>query len=192
MPDIDLDFPTNFQPSDIFPTSVTASMVKNHTLTKHPCGVYFQTMPVDSVTNLAAIPYDKAEEYGFYKIDFLHLSLLDKLSSKQEIRDLIKTEPDWSLLWNPDHTHKLFQLHKHFEVLNKVRPTCVVELADCIALIRPTKRHLMDEYCANKYATRPKLYRLTGEDKAAFRRSHSLAYALTVVIQLHLIAQGKL
>lgn len=192
MPDIDLDFPSNFQPSTIFPSSVGASMVKNGTLTKHPCGVYFQTMPVDEMTNLAAIPYDKAEEYGFYKIDFLHLSLLDIVTSKQEIRELSRSEPDWSILWNAEHTHKLFQLHKQFDVLNKVRPTSVIELADCIALIRPTKKHLLTEYCADKYSTRPKLYRLTGEDKSSFRRSHALAYALTVVVQLHLISQGRL
>jgi hypothetical protein len=190
--DIDLDFPTTFSPVDLFPEAVLASMVKNDYLVKHPCGVYFQSMPKDEVTGLAAIPYEKAEEYGFFKIDFLHLSILDEVSSKQEIRQLIKTPPNWSLLWQPQHTHKLFQLHKHFDVLTRIRPTSVEEVADCIALIRPGKKILMEEYCADKYNTRPKLYRLSGEDKSSFRRSHATAYALTVVIQLHLIAQGRL
>jgi DNA polymerase III alpha subunit len=192
MPDIDLDFPTDFQPNTLFPKAVTASMVKNNRLSKHPCGVYFQNMPVDYESNLAAIPYDKAPEYGFFKLDFLHLSILDDIQSKSELRKLIATDPQWDILWNPTHTHKLFQLHRQFAVLDTVRPTSVIELADCIALIRPNKKHLITEYCNDKYKTRPKLYRSGTEDKSSFKRSHAIAYALTVVIQLHLISQGKL
>lgn len=190
--DIDLDFPTNNNPLDIFPSAVVASMVKNDMLVKHPCGVYFQSMPVDEVTSLAAIPYDQAEQYGFFKIDFLHLSLLDNIASKDELRQLIKSPPVWDLLWQPQHTHKLFQMHKHFDVLNVVRPTSIEEVADCIALIRPGKKILLSEYLRDKYKTRPKLYRLSGEDKSSFKRSHAIAYALTIVIQLHLIDQGRI
>lgn len=192
MPDIDIDFPSSFEPNTLFPTAVKASMVQNNRLTKHPCGYYFQSMPVDDITSLAAIPYDIAPEYGFSKIDFLHLSILDNISSKAELRKLIKTAPNWSILWNASHTTKLFQLHRHFNVLNMIRPTGVVELADCIALIRPAKKHLLDEYNRDKYNTRPKLYRLSGDDKSSFKKSHAIAYALTVVIQLHLIEQGRL
>ena len=192
MPDIDLDFPTKFNPTTLFPEVVIASMMHNGRVSKHPCGVYFQNMPIDEVTSLAAIPYDKAPAYGFMKLDFLHLSILDNVDSKAELQILSKTEPDWSLLWNSEHTHKLFQLHRQFGVLDIVRPTSVVELADCIALIRPAKKHLIGEYCRDKYNTRPKLYRLTGDDKSSFKKSHAIAYAITVVIQLHLISQGKL
>lgn len=192
MPDIDLDFPTKYKPQDTFPAVVTASMIQSGRLTKHPCGCYFQHMPVDEVTGLAAIPYDVAEQFGYFKIDFLHLAILDNISSKQEIRELIDMEPDWTLLWNPDHTHKLFQLHKHFDILKQLKPKSVVELADCIALIRPNKRNLLDAYKRDKYKTRPSLYRQAGDDKSSFRKSHAIAYALTVVIQLHLISQGKL
>lgn len=192
MPDIDIDLPTNYTPKKTFPDIVTASMVQSGRLVKHPCGGYLQTMPVDEVTQLAAIPYDKAEEYGFFKIDFLHLSFLDQVQSKQEIRDLSKREPDWSILWNPDHTRKLFHLHKHFDLLDAVRPTSVQELADCVALIRPTKRKLLAQYQRDKYATRPQLYRQAGDDKSSFKKGHAIAYALTIVVQLHLIQQGKL
>lgn len=192
MPDIDLDFPTNYKPSDTFPKIVHASSVQKGELVKHPCGCYFQEIPVDEVTHFAAIPYDKAEEFGYFKIDFLHLGVLDNITSKQEIRQLINDEPDWSILWNKEHTHKLFQLHKHFDILNEIRPTSVIEVADCIALIRPNKRSYLDAYMRDKYKTRPNLYRQAGDNKSVFRKSHAIAYALTVVIQLHLISQGRL
>ena len=98
MPDIDIDCKTSFNPNTLFTKPVPPSMIKKGMLSKHPCGQYFQNISKDPVTNLAAIPYEDAEQFGYFKIDFLHLSHLDPFKDKQEIRDLIKKEPDWDLL----------------------------------------------------------------------------------------------
>lgn len=189
--DIDIDFPTTFDPRRLMKQAVPASMVKNNDLVKHPCGHYFQTIPIDQQTGLAAIPYEEAEVLGYFKIDFLHLSLLDQFTSKSEIRQLIHQEPDWTLLQNPEHVAKLFQIHKNEKLLRRVKPTTVQELADCIALIRPGKRHLLEAYLQDKPGTRKHLY-AREEGGYSFKRSHALSYALTIVLQLHLISQGKL
>lgn len=189
--DIDIDFQTTFDPRRIMRQAVAASMVKNNDLVKHPCGHYFQAIPVDKYTDLAAIPYEEAEALGYFKIDFLHLSTLDNFKSKDEIRRLLTVEPDWSLLHDPEVVAKLFQISKHHALILKIKPQTVQELADCIALIRPGKRHLIDQYPRNKDAVRKELYRKT-EDGYAFKRSHAISYALTIVLQLHLIARGSL
>lgn len=188
--DIDIDFPVNFDPLDYFNEAIRASMVKNNELVKHPAGVYFQPIPVDSVTNLAAIPYEQAEEIGYFKIDFLHLSTLDYFDNKQQIKTLLKKEPDWLLLQSPDVVSKLFQIHKHYNLLVEVKPSSVQELADIIAMIRPGKRALVPAYLKNREQTRPFLYRQGADDKSAFKRSHAIAYALTIVLQLHLVKAG--
>lgn len=190
--DIDIDYSTTFIPTTFFVNAIIASMIKNDKLVKHPCGYYFQTIPVDKITNLAAIPYDQAARLGYFKFDFLHLSLLDFFANKQEIRALLKIEPDWNLLLDKNNVAKLFQLHKHYDILIKVKPTSVQELADCIALIRPGKKHLFDRYINNKQQIRPMLYRQTGDDKSSFKKSHSIAYSLNIVLQLHLIKAGIL
>jgi hypothetical protein len=110
MTDIDIDFPTNFVLQKIIPTAVRASMVVDNELVKHPCGHYFQTIPVDSVTDLAAIPYKEAELLGYTKIDFLHLALLNDVQSKAQIRQLISKEPDWTMLHDTTIVSQLFQL----------------------------------------------------------------------------------
>jgi DNA polymerase III alpha subunit len=190
--DIDIDLPSTFNPQRVFEHVVPASMITNGELKKHNCGVYFQDMKVDPVTGVAAIPYDVAESLGYFKIDFLHLTLLNNFSSKQEIRDLANKEPDWELLLNENNVAKLFQIAKHASLIKRVRPTSVIELADVIALIRPGKRQLLDDYLRNKTKVRPLLYRQGDDDKSAFKRSHAVAYALTIVLQLHLIKQGRL
>lgn len=190
--DIDIDFKPNFNPSAVFSTAIPASMVKNGELIKHPCGVYFQNMPVDLYTKLAAIPYEEATACGFFKIDCLHLSPLEKFDSKQQIRELLKKEPVWELLLYDEVVEQLFQLHRHASVLKILKPKSVQEVADVIAIIRPTKRHLIDLYNSNKELYRSQLYRNSGDDKSSFKRSHAIAYAYTVVLQLHLIEQGKM
>jgi len=190
--DIDIDLPSTFRPQQTFKQVVTASMVKDGELLKHPCGVYFQTVPVDQTTGLAAIPYEEASVLGYFKIDFLHLTVLDYFKSKEEVRELAKKEPDWNLLLIEDNVFKLFQISKHYNIISRVKPKSVIELADIIALIRPGKRQLLDDYLANKEKIRPLLYRQANDDKSSFRKSHAIAYAMTIVLQLHLISQGRL
>lgn len=188
--DIDIDFPTSFKSNSIFPWT-RASLVKNNYLSPHPCGVYPQNIPVDPVTKLSAIPYEMAEKLGYFKVDMLHLSVYDHFSSREEILALLDIPPDWNLLLDPIHQKKLFQLSNHGDVLNQVKPKNIEELADVLALIRPGKKQLMKLYLSQREATRRTLY-AKDEQGYSFKKSHAIAYALVIVLQLHLIATGVL
>lgn len=190
--DIDIDVKTSFDPLTIFSTATRASIVQSNELKKHPCGVYFQSIATDPVTHVAAVPYKEAEDLGYFKIDFLHLSVLDAFKNKQEIRDLLKQDPDWTLLRKPEVVEKLFHLKNWYDVLNTIRPTNLQELADCLALIRPNKQQLLFEYVKNKDKTREKLYKVDKKDKTSFKKAHAIAYASIICLQLHLIKQNKL
>jgi len=190
--DVDIDFRTDFEPLKYFPDAVRASRVQEKELRIHTAGVYFQNMPQDAVTGLAAIPFNRAEDLGYFKIDMLHLGILDYFENKEQIRILLKKEPDWFLMQQPSVIVKLFQLHKHVELVLKVKPKTVQELADCIALIRPGKRYLLDAYVKDRNAIRQELYRKTDDGAMYFKKSHAVSYALTIVLQLHLIKGGIL
>jgi len=185
--DIDLDFPIKFDPTKVFDKIVPASMVKDGELVKHPCGYYLQSIPVDPHTDLAAVPYEEAEALGYFKIDFLHLSVLDHFASKQEIRTLLTLEPNWDILLNENHVQKLFQVHRQARLLTRIRPRSVQELADCTALIRPGKRHLIDDYLKDRDTVREKELYTKDKEGYTFKRSHAIAYAMTIVLQLHLV-----
>ena len=60
--DVDLDFPTDFDPLDHFDQAVRASREQKGELVKHNVGVYFQKIPKDKITGFAAIPYEQAED----------------------------------------------------------------------------------------------------------------------------------
>lgn len=189
--DIDLDFKTTFDPLEIF-DATRASRVNNGELVKHNVGIYFQNIPVDQLTGLSAIPYKEAEEVGYFKIDFLHLNVLDHFDSKDEIRQLLDVEPDWSLLAREDVVQKLFQIHKYHDIISRIMPKSIPQLAECIALIRPAKRHLIDAYLKAPDVIRPEIWTKPEDDKYYFKKSHATAYAMTIVLQLHLIKGGIL
>lgn len=186
--DIDIDFPTAFNPTEIFPWT-RASIVKGDNLGPHPCGVYPQNIPIDCITKLAAIPYKEAEELGFYKIDFLHLQIYDHFESRQEIDDLLEVEPDWGILCIPSEQKKLFQLSKHGDILTEIKPKNIEELADVLALIRPGKKQFAKLYRSQKESTRKVLY-AKDETGYSFKKSHAIAYAMVIVLQMHLISAG--
>lgn len=188
--DVDVDFQTSFRPEDIFPWT-RASRVNQGDLVAHTVGVYPQNIPVDFVTKLAAIPYAEAEEVGYVKLDMLHLSIYDYFQSRDEIKALLEIDPDWGLLLIPSEQVKLFQLKNHGDVLNVVKPKSIEELADVLALIRPGKKQLAKLYSADRNATRRILY-AKDENGYSFKKSHAIAYAMVIVLQLHLIATGVL
>jgi DNA polymerase III alpha subunit len=188
MADVDIDLPTTFNPRDIF-NWTRAVVVKDGELRPHPCGWYPQRIPVDPLTGLSAIPYKEAEDAGFFKIDFLHLSIYDHFSSRDEIDTLLQLEPDWALLLVPSVQRQLFQLSKHGELLNMIKPRTIEELADVLALIRPGKSHLAKLYRSKPEATRKLLYAKDAEGYT-FKKSHAVAYSLVIQLQLHLISVG--
>jgi hypothetical protein len=188
--DVDIDFQTDFESKTLFPEWVKATIVKDEVLKPHPCGVYPQNIPVDFLTGRAAIPYEPAEELGYFKIDMLHNSVYNHFTAKEEIDALLTMEPNWDLLLDKEHVSKLVQLSKHYDTLVKLKPRSVEDLADAIALIRPGKAAYLKLYLAQKNLIRSVLYQAS--EGYSFKKSHSIAYALTIVLQLHLIELGIL
>jgi hypothetical protein len=181
--DIDIDVKTDVNPEKTFSGVTNASIVENGILKKHNVGVYFQNIPVDKQTGLAAIPYNKAHDFGYFKMDIIHLKLLDQFESKEQLRKYMNREPDWELLGYEKIVKQLFHLSKSFDVVEKIKPQNVIELADCLALIRPGKRKLINSYMKNKEAVREELYK---KEKASdLRKSHALPYAYLIIAQLN-------
>lgn len=194
--DIDIDIAPEVDIEALFPNVIRASRIEDGELKKHNVGYHFQDIAVDPITGLAAIPakpdkpVNQLEEHGYTKIDMLPVNLLRHFESKEEMLELQKKEPDWSMLLDEAVVSQLFHLGKHFHVVSRVKPRSVVALADVFALIRPNKIKMLDKYLSNPDKHREELF--TKEDPSDMRRAHALPYALLIVLQLHLIKEGRL
>lgn len=186
--DIDIDLKPDFKLERVFNNAVPASTVEKDEIKRHLVGAYFQKIPKDKITGLSAIPYETAEDFGYLKIDFLNLSLLNAFESKSEVLAFAKKEPKWKRLENREYVERLFHISKHYDIVNKVKPKSIMELADILALIRPGKMLLLDKYIKNPKITRKELY--TKRQASDLRKSHAIAYATNIVINMNLIDAG--
>ena len=162
---------------------IPASKINSMGVFPHNVGVYFCDIPTDKITGLASIDYKNAEEdFGFFKIDLLHNTIYDKFSTRKEVEDSINKEPNWNLLKNPLIVKELPHINNYSEmILGLPNITSVEELAMFIALIRPGKKYLIDDVKKNGWKSIEDKIWLKEDNGFQFKKSHSIAYALSIV-----------
>lgn len=186
MPDIDIDFENRDKALALF-KHIGASRLDNESLVKHNTGVYFQEVPVDPITGLCEIPYEQAEDEGFFKIDFLNVGLYKGIKNEEHLNQLMSIEPLWDLLEQDDFTDLLFHVNSHGNILRQMKPRSVEQLAAVLAIIRPAKRYLIGkswEVVMKEVWTKPE------NGDYFFKKSHATAYAVAIVVQMNLICES--
>lgn len=155
--------------------------------TKHNTSVYFQPIPVDPRTEIAAIDYKSSAALGYFKIDFLNNSLYQGVRDEGHLVDLAFREPEWDLFDEPTIVEGLAHIHSYFHVVQSIRPRSVTDLAVIIALIRPGKKHLVGQ---SRHIIDAEIWQRGAEEGYVFKKSHSFAYALSIVVQLNLMIEN--
>jgi hypothetical protein len=186
MPDIDIDFTDRDSALKLF-KHIGASRVDNNKLVKHNTGVYLHEVPVQADVNLCAVPYEQAEDLGYFKLDFLNVSIYKGVRNEEHLIQLMETEPLWDLLQQDEFADLLFHLNGHGAILRKTCPTSVEELAAVLAMIRPAKRNLIGKpwpEIMKEVWTRPTT------DEYYFKKSHATAYAMAIIVQMNLICES--
>jgi len=156
---------------------------------KHNTGIYAQEIPHDPFTNLSTIDYETAESRGYFKIDFLNVSIYDGVENEEHLQRLLNIEPLWILLEHREIVEKLFHINAHYDLVSKLKPTSIEQLAAVLAIIRPAKRYL-NEKSWNEIMR--EVWERPAEDQYFFKRSHAIAYACAIVVQLNLICEQLL
>jgi hypothetical protein len=185
MPDIDIDFANRTQILDVL-KHIDARL---DTDKKHNTGVYAQSIPFNPITGLSTVDYKTAEDRGYFKIDFLNVSVYEGVKSKQHLTQLLAAEPIWALLLEDDFVNKLFHVNGHGGILRQMKPESIEQLAAVLAMIRPAKRYLIGKDWATVMTeiwTRPET------DDYFFKKAHAIAYAHVIVVQMNLICENLL
>jgi hypothetical protein len=184
--DIDIDFSDRTKALNLF-KHVVASRVDDGKLVKHNTGVYIHEIPVDAVTGLSAIPYQEAEKQEYFKIDFLNVGLYDGVQSEEHLVKLMEQEPLWDLLEDDSFNSLLFHVNGHGEILRKMKPTTIEQLAAVLAMIRPAKRYLIGK---DWNTVLNEVWKKPESEEYFFKKSHATAYAVAVVVQMNLICES--
>jgi hypothetical protein len=183
MPDIDLDFADRTQALSVL-KHIDASL--DSTFKKHNTGVYCTSVPYNPITGISTIDYKTAEDRGYFKIDFLNVSVYEGVRDKQHLTQLLETEPLWDLLLEDDFVNKLFHVNGHGSILRQVKPTSIEQLAAVLAMIRPAKRYLIGK---DWITVMTEIWTKPENDDYYFKKAHAIAYAHVIVVQMNLICE---
>jgi DNA polymerase III alpha subunit len=186
MPDIDIDFADRTLALRLF-QHIRASRNDNGSPVAHNTGVYLHAVPVHAPSNLCAVSYDQAEELDFFKIDFLNVSIYKDIKDEEHLTYLMNQEPLWDLLEQDEFVNLLFHVNGHGDLLRKLKPTNIEQLAAVLAIIRPAKRYLANKSwneILNEVWDKPR-----HAHEYYFKRSHATAYAAAIVVQMNLICE---
>ena len=155
---------------------------------KHNSGIYVTDIPADPVNQCAAIDYEEAEQRGYFKLDFLNMSVYQLICDPAHYEQMITTAPPWERLWT-DHAwaSQLVHVGNYTDLLRVMKPDSIPRMAAFISIIRPGKAHLQ---------TRPWTEVFTevwdGDESKGytFKKSHSISYAALVALHMNLLNQA--
>jgi len=184
MTDIDIDLKNR---EDVLTKlkHIPASIITD-TVKKHNTGVYFHDMPYDPSTNLSTINYKEAEDLGYFKIDLLNVNIYEHVKNEAHLNELLEREPDWDLLLHKEIVQQLFHIHDHYDIVAKMQPRSIDQLAMVLAIIRPAKRPLLGE---SWQSIQKQVWLKPKDNSYYFKKSHAISYAYAIIIQLNSLCE---
>lgn len=186
--DIDIDFQDRTKALAELP-HISALMVNNGRAQRHNTGIYFQNIPTNPLTHIASIEYEEAERLGYFKIDFINNSVYNGVRDEAHLLKLLEAEPEWSLLEDEEFVGLLVHIHDHFDIVNKLKPKSVKDLAIVLAIIRPGKRQLLNK---DRATIEAEIWVPPTDGTYYFKQSHATAYAVSIAVQMNLLTEQAL
>lgn len=167
---------------------IPASMRKVTPIRKHPSGIYVSDIPYDPTYDMASIDYTEADKRGYFKLDILNVHVYELVRNEEHLVELMR-EPDWDMLKDKATVEQLIHLSNSYDLMRRMPEPIdsIPRLAMLLAVIRPAKRHLLGkkwkEISETVWDKDPTGY--------SFKKSHSLAYAMLVVVHLNLLTESN-
>ena len=187
MPDIDIDFPDREIALSALQHVTAVISGKDGSLKKHNTGVYCHSIPYNPITGFSTIDYKTADVRGYFKIDFLNVSVYNSIKDEAHLIRLMETEPLWDLLEQDEFTNLLFHINGYGDVLRAMKPINIEQLAAVLAMIRPAKKYLIGKTWNEVMKD---IWIKPENDDYYFKKSHAVAYAQVIVVQMNLICES--
>ena len=182
MPDIDIDFADR----DIILSKIQHRVAKLDSGKQHNTGVYVTEIPHNPFNEIATIDHKEADTRGYFKLDFLNVSIYKNIKDETHLKELIEKEPLWQLLEHKDFSDQVFHLNGHGALLQQLKPTSVEQLAATLAIIRPAKRHLANETWQTIHK---EVWKKPEDNSYYFKKAHAVSYAMACVVHINLLCE---
>ena len=184
--DIDLDFADRDSVLKLIPHTPARQMHQGQ-VRRHNSGVYVTDIPYDPVNQCASLDYETAEQLGYFKIDFLNMSVYQLIQDPEHYKQMLAQEPTWTRLWtNPEWAKQLVHVGNYTELLASMRPDSIPRMAAFISIIRPGKAHLQNQPWATVFES---VWDGDSSQGFVFKHAHAVGYAALVALHMNLLSQ---
>ena len=182
--DIDIDFSNR---DDILKLiqHTPARQIVDGRARRHNSGVYVTDIPQDPVNNCAAIDYESAESRGYFKLDFLNMSVYQLIKSPEHYETVLAAPPLWTRLWqDPEWAKQLVHVGNYGHLLATMRPDSIPRMAAFISIIRPGKAHLQNQAWPTVFDS---VWDGDTSRGYTFKKAHSIGYGALVALHMNLL-----
>lgn len=178
--DIDIDFADRDQILALI-EHVPARQAGNR---RHSSGIYVTPIPQDPILGCASMDHDTAESLGYFKLDFLNMSVYQLIKNPKHYEEMLNRDVNWSrLVTDPEWAGQLVHVGNYTDLLSTMHPDSVPRLAAFISVIRPGKAHLQGRPW-------PEIFESVWDGDASrgfvFKKSHAISYARLVTLHMNL------
>jgi hypothetical protein len=144
-------------------------------------------IPRDVINQCAAIDYATADARGYFKIDFLNMSVYQQVRDHAHYDQLLAQEPNWTRLWTDSNWSKqLVHVGNYQDLLIKMKPNSIPRMAAFISIIRPGKSHLQGKTWDQVFGS---VWDGDASQGYTFKKAHAISYAALVALHMNLIDQ---
>ena len=185
--DIDIDFADRDSVLKLIQYTPARQVVQGK-VRRHNSGVYVTNIPYDPINECSALEYEQAEHRGYFKIDFLNMSVYQLVKDPAHYESMLTTEPPWEKLWKDTAwASQLAHVGNYTDLLKSMQPNTIPQMAAFISIIRPGKAHLQNQPWTAVFDSV-----WDGDDSKGytFKKSHSLSYAMLVKLHMNLLNQS--
>jgi len=184
--DIDIDFADRESILKLI-DSVPARQIHQGQVRRHNSGVYVTDIPYDPIHQCAAIDYELAEQRGYFKIDFLNMTVYNLVKNPEHYKQMQAQDPPWSRLWTDSAwASQLAHVGNYTGLLATMKPDSIPRMAAFISIIRPGKAHLQNRPWTEVFESV-----WDGDDSRGytFKKAHAVSYAALVALHMNLLNQ---
>ena len=154
---------------------------------RHNSGIYVTDIPRDPVNQCAAIDYEEAEQRGYFKLDFLNMSVYQLIRDPAHYEAMLTVSPPWERLWTDGPwASQLVHVGNYTDLLKVMKPDSIPRMAAFISIIRPGKAHLQTRPWTEVFAT---VWDGDESKGYTFKKRHAVSYAALVALHMNLLNQ---
>jgi hypothetical protein len=185
--DVDLDFGNRDKILNLI-KNVPARQESNTESKHHNSGVYVTDIPYDPIHGCASIDYKEADQRGYFKLDFLNVSVYRYIKSPEHYKLLLHRDPPWEKLMDRKFCEEVVHIGGHCELIRQMKPDSIQRMAMFLAVIRPAKRHLI----GNSWKEISEDIWIKEDGEFIFKKAHAVAYSHLVALHMNMLNEHSL